>query len=56
MTQEASSLDSWNTKRTLTAAGVEYDYYSIVEAEAAGLGAISKLPLSMKILLENIRV
>ena len=48
------SLDTWNTRKTLTVGGKEYDYFSLPAAEAAGLGDVSKLPMSMKILLENL--
>ena len=48
------SKDSFNCQRTLTAAGRDYDYYSLPEAAAAGAGAIARLPMSLKILLENL--
>ena len=48
------SKDSFNCKRTLAAAEREYDYYSLPAAEAAGAGAIARLPMSLKILLENL--
>jgi aconitate hydratase len=47
------SLDSFNSKRTLTAAGKSYSYYSIEAAAANGLGDVSRLPASLKVLLEN---
>ena len=43
--------DSLNTRRTLKAGGREYDYFSL---EAAGLGDLSRLPFSLKVLLENL--
>ena len=46
--------DSLNTRRTLTVDGQEYDYFSIPEAEANGLGDVSRLPFSLKVLLENL--
>jgi len=46
--------DSLNTRRQLTAAGKTYDYFSLKAASDAGLGDISQLPFSMKILLENL--
>ena len=48
------SLDSFNSKRTLTAGGNEYVYFSIDAAEHEGLGNISRLPVSLKILFENL--
>ena len=46
--------DSLKTRRTLTVDGQEYDYFSIPEAEANGLGDVSRLPFSLKVLLENL--
>lgn len=45
--------DTLNTRRTLTVGEKEYDYYSLSEA-ANKLGDISRLPYSMKVLLENL--
>ncbi len=49
-----ASLDSFKCKRTLSAGGKTYVYYSLPEAEKNGLTGISKLPFSMKVLLENL--
>ncbi|WP_237687929.1 aconitate hydratase AcnA [Sneathiella sedimenti] len=46
--------DSLNIRRTLDIDGEKYDYYSIPEAEKAGLGDVSRLPFSLKVLLENL--
>src|SRR4051794_12961613 len=45
--------DSLNTRSTLEAAGKSYAYYSLAKA-ADALGDISRLPFSMKVLLENL--
>jgi aconitate hydratase len=45
--------DTAGTRRTLTAAGKTYAYYSIPAAEAAGLGDFSRLPAALKVVLEN---
>ncbi len=45
--------DTLNTRSTLTAGGKSYDYYSLHKA-AAELGDVSRLPFSMKVLLENL--
>ncbi len=45
--------DSLKTRRTLTVEGKSYDYFSLPEA-ARTLGDISRLPVTLKILLENI--
>jgi aconitate hydratase len=46
--------DSLKTRRTLTVDGKDYDYFSLDAAAAAGLGDISRLPYSLKVLLENL--
>ena len=46
--------DTLKTRRSLNAAGKSYDYYSLEAAAEAGLGDISKLPFSLKVLLENL--
>ena len=48
------SLDSLNTRRDLKVGKKTYAYYSLAAAEAAGLAGISRLPVSMKVLLENL--
>src|SRR5213075_113941 len=48
-----SGQDSLNTRSTLEAAGKRYVYYSLSRA-AESLGDISRLPFSMKVLLENL--
>ena len=50
----SKSLDSFNCRRTLTVGGTDYVYYNLPEAEKNGLAGISKLPYSMKVLLENL--
>ncbi len=48
------SLDSFNCRKTLDVDGKSYVYYSLPDAEKNGLAGISKLPFSMKVLLENL--
>ena len=50
----ATGHDSLKTRRTLEAGGKSYEYFSLEAASEAGLGDISKLPFSLKILLENL--
>ena len=45
--------DTARTRRTLEVGGRSYAYYSIEAAEAAGLGDFSRLPASLKVVLEN---
>ena len=52
--QKPISNDSFNCRKTLNVDGKSYVYYSLPEAEANGLTGISKLPYSMKVLLENL--
>lgn len=47
------SLDSFNARKTLTVNGKDYTYYSLDAAAQNGLGDISRLPASLKVLLEN---
>ncbi|VDS08107.1 Aconitate hydratase 1 [Paracoccus haematequi] len=46
--------DTAKTRRTLTAGGKEYAYYSIDAATEAGLGDFSRLPAALKVVLENL--
>ena len=46
--------DSLNTRRTLTVDGTDYDYFSLPAASEGGLGDLSRLPYSLKVLLENL--
>ncbi len=48
------SLDSFKCRMTLDVDGKSYVYYSLPTAEANGLKGASKLPYSMKVLLENL--
>ncbi|TVP56090.1 MAG: aconitate hydratase AcnA, partial [Halomonadaceae bacterium] len=47
------SLDSLNTLKTLNAGGKSYRYHSLADAESA-LGSLQQLPVSLKVLLENL--
>ena len=47
------SLDSLNCRRSLDVNGQTYHYFSLPEA-AKSLGDISRLPVSLKVLLENL--
>ncbi|MGH7075030.1 MAG: aconitate hydratase AcnA [Stellaceae bacterium] len=47
--------DSLKTRQTLSVEGKSYDYFSLTAAaEKAGLGDLSRLPYSMKVLFENL--
>ncbi len=45
--------DTLNTRRTLYVDGKEYDYFSLKAAEAH-IGDVSRLPYTLKVLLENL--
>ncbi len=49
-----ASLDSFHCRKTLSVGDKTYTYYSLADAERNGLAGISKLPFSMKVLLENL--
>jgi len=48
------SLDSFKCCKTLQVGSKSYTYYSLPVAEKNGLKGISRLPFSMKVLLENL--
>ncbi|RIK86448.1 MAG: aconitate hydratase AcnA [Hyphomicrobiales bacterium] len=50
----SKSLDSYNCRRTLSVGGADHTYYDLREAEKNGLAGVSRLPFSMKVLLENL--
>jgi aconitate hydratase len=47
-----SKKDHFSVKSSLAVNGKDYVYYSLQGLEEKGLGAISKLPFSIKVLLE----
>src|ERR1700748_2394272 len=49
-----ASIDSLKTRRDLAVGDKTYAYYSLRAAEEAGLSGVSRLPISMKVLLENL--
>ena len=48
------SKNSYKSLKTININNSEYKYYSLYEAEKNGLEGISKLPKSLKVLLENL--
>ena len=46
--------DSLGVRRTLSVNGKNFDYFSLKLAEEKGIGSITRLPYSMKVLLENL--
>ncbi|KAA5803859.1 aconitate hydratase AcnA [Alkalicaulis satelles] len=49
-----ASLDSFKCRREMTVAGKTYVYFDLKQAEANGLQGVSKLPYTLKVLLENL--
>ncbi|HEX3064618.1 MAG TPA: aconitate hydratase AcnA, partial [Dongiaceae bacterium] len=49
-----AAVDSLKTRRTLKVGNRRFDYFSLKAAEKNGLGDLSRLPFSLKILLENL--
>ncbi|MGD9802667.1 MAG: aconitate hydratase AcnA [Hyphomicrobiaceae bacterium] len=54
MSLTPTSLDTFKCKKTLTVGTKTYEYFSLPDAEKNGLAGISKLPFSLKVLLENL--
>ena len=48
------SLDSFKCRKTLTVGSKKYVYFSLTAAEKNGLKGASKLPYSLRVLLENL--
>ena len=48
------TIDSFGCRRTLVVGGQDYDYFSLPAAAEAGAGDVGCLPMTMKILLENL--
>ncbi|MCG6122070.1 MAG: aconitate hydratase AcnA [Microvirga sp.] len=48
------SLDSFKCRRELVVGDKKYTYFSLLEAEKNGLAGVSRLPFSLKVLLENL--
>jgi aconitate hydratase len=48
------SLDSFKARKTLQVGDKTYTYFSIPEAEKNGLEGVSRLPYSLKVVLENL--
>ncbi len=46
--------DTLKTRRTLNVGGKDHDYFSLAAAAEGGLGDVTRLPFSLKVLLENL--
>src|SRR5215510_12070242 len=47
-------MNTFNSQSTLRVGNTEFEFFSLEKAEKAGAGAVSNLPLSLKIMLENL--
>src|SRR5207253_8431940 len=47
-------MNTFNSQSTLKSGATDYQYFSLENAEKAGAGAVSKLPFSLKVMLENL--
>ncbi|MGH1419534.1 MAG: aconitate hydratase AcnA [Hyphomicrobiaceae bacterium] len=52
--KSTASLDSFNCRKTLSVGGKDYTYFSLPDAEKNGLTGLSKLPFSLRVLVENL--
>jgi aconitate hydratase len=54
MSPAPSHPDSFKCRKALTVGARTYEYFSLPDAEKNGLSGISRLPLSLKVMLENL--
>jgi aconitate hydratase A / 2-methylisocitrate dehydratase len=47
-------MNTFNSQSTLKLGSTELNYFSLEQAEKAGAGAVSNLPFSLKVMLENL--
>jgi aconitate hydratase len=54
MSAAPASLDTFKCRKTLKVGARTYEYFSLPEAEKNGLSGSSRLPISLKVLIENL--
>ncbi|MEC1452671.1 aconitate hydratase AcnA [Bacillus haynesii] len=52
--QQVAKKDAFQSRKTFTVQGKTYSYYSLKALEDQGIGNVSKLPYSIKVLLESV--
>ncbi|MGE6632220.1 aconitate hydratase AcnA [Bacillus sp. NPDC077027] len=52
--QQAAKQDAFQSRKTFSTNGKTYHYYSLDALEKQGIGNVSKLPYSIKVLLESV--
>src|SRR5216117_1950839 len=48
-------MNTFNSQSMLKVGSVEFEYFSLENAEKSGAGEVSKLPISLKVMLENLQ-
>jgi aconitate hydratase len=54
MSAAPASLDTFKCRKTLKIGAKTYEYFALAEAEKNGLSGIASLPISLKVLIENL--
>jgi aconitate hydratase len=54
MSATHAPLDTFKSRKSLKVGSRSYEYYSLPDAERNGLAGLSRLPLSLKVLIENL--
>ncbi|MTH51842.1 aconitate hydratase AcnA [Bacillus mangrovi] len=54
MTEQLTNQDVFQARKTFSLNGKTYNYYSLKALEDAGIGEVTKLPYSIKVLLESV--
>jgi aconitate hydratase len=54
MSAAPASLDTFKCRKTLKIGTKTYEYFALAEAEKNGLSGMSRLPISLKVLIENL--
>src|SRR5215475_9673458 len=54
MSAAPASLDTFKCRKILKVGAKTYEYFSLPEAEKNGLSGIARLPISLKVLIENL--
>src|SRR5437667_10240271 len=54
MSAAPASPDTFKCRKTLKVGAKAYEYFSLPDAEKNGLAGISRLPISLKVLIENL--
>jgi aconitate hydratase len=50
----SNNIDTFNCRQNLSVNGQDYQYFDLRKAEENGLDGVSRLPFSLKVILENL--